>query len=325
VSEQDEVVALLGSVRSVAVTSHLAPDGDGLGSGLALVRALKSVGVAARFVSTDGVPRRYRFLPGADDVLRAAALVEPYDAVILIECPERHRPGLSDLDRYRLVNIDHHALNARYAAINWVDPRAAAVGEMIYDLLPALGVALDRDIAVNLYTAIVTDTGSFRYSNTTHRTFEIAAALLSAGCQPAAVATALYEDEPLARLELTRKALGSLVLDPSGRLAWIELDAADVAWSLAHDVDTEDLVNYPRSIAGVEVALFFKDRGHGPVKVSLRSRGRVDVAAFAARFGGGGHKQAAGCSITGKLDEVRDRVLAMLREELGATAGPGPA
>ena len=159
--EMEAVAACLKTAGRVAVTSHLSPDGDGLGSGLALVLALRALGKDSRFVSFDGVPRRYRFLPGADGVEQSESLTGNWDAVVLMECPDPQRCGLSGLDGYPLVNIDHHSINALFGSVNWVDPSAAAVGEMVFDLLPGLGAELDADIATNLYTALVSDTPCF--------------------------------------------------------------------------------------------------------------------------------------------------------------------
>jgi phosphoesterase RecJ-like protein len=240
----------------------------------------------------------------------------PVDLAVLTDCPNPDRTeGLLGQARQagaQVINIDHHHDNRRYGDVNWVDPTAAAAGEMVYELLRALDVTLTPTMALNLFTAIHMDTGSFRYSNVTPRTFCIAGELVAAGADPAFVANRLYEHRPAQALRLLGETLARVQLSEDGRVAWLALAAGAVPESF---VEAEDLVNYPRSIASVRVACLLRERGN-TVKVSLRGKGDVDVSRIAARFGGGGHPNAAGCSVTGPLAEVTRDVLAAVRTAL---------
>jgi phosphoesterase RecJ-like protein len=236
----------------------------------------------------------------------------------LTDCPNpRRTEGLIDEARAAtgaLVNIDHHPDNQRYGDVNWVDPSAAATGEMVYALLAALPADITPDIATNLFTAIHTDTGSFRYSNVTPGTFRIAAELAAAGAAPAVVSNALYERRPVDALHHLGRALSLVRVSDDGRVAWLALPEGTVPESF---IEAEELVNYPRSIVSVRVACFLREVD-GKVKVSLRGKGDVDVQVVAARFGGGGHRNAAGCTILGSLDEATRQVLAAARTAVAA-------
>ncbi len=205
-----------------------------------------------------------------------------------------------------MINIDHHPDNKRYGDINWIDPTASATGEMVYDLLTTLELPITPSIATNLYTAIHTDTGSFRYSNTTSKTFTAVADLVARGADPAYVASCLYEARAPGSLKLLGELLQKVEVSPDGRVAWLCLSPGSVPESF---VEAEDLVTYPRSLAGVKVSLLLREVGDGRVKVSLRAKGEVNVGKLAARFGGGGHANAAGCTVEGTLDQVRSAIL----------------
>jgi phosphoesterase RecJ-like protein len=240
----------------------------------------------------------------------------PLDVAVLTDCPNPARTeGLIDRARQAastVVNIDHHPDNRRYGHVNWVDVSAAATGEMVYRLVVALGLPLTPAMATNLFTAIHTDTGSFRYSNTTPETFRIAAELVAVGAEPAVVSSALYERRPRDALRMLGETLARVQVSEDGRLAWLALPAGAVPESF---VESEELVNYPRSIGSVRVACLLRE--HGPqVKVSLRGKGDVDVQRIAARFGGGGHVNAAGFTVAGSLETVTRDVLAAVREAL---------
>jgi bifunctional oligoribonuclease and PAP phosphatase NrnA len=235
---------------------------------------------------------------------------------VLTDCPNPARTeGLIDQARAAtpvVVNIDHHPDNRRYGHVNWIDISAAATGEMIFRLLVDLGVPITPPIATNLFTAVHTDTGSFRYSNVTPLTFRIAADLVAAGAEPAAVASALYERRPTNALRLLGETLARVQVSEDGRVAWLALPAGAVPETF---IEAEELVNYPRSIDSVRVACLLRECGD-QVKVSLRGKGDVDVQRIAARFGGGGHRNAAGFTVGGSLATVTGDVLGAVREAL---------
>lgn len=306
----DALVSLLGSPpRRALMLGHVHPDADVLGTLLALGLALEARGWTVAFGGPHPGPRHLAFLPGIDRYAVLAGVEPPLDVVVLTDCPD---PGRTEglLERARatgatVVNIDHHHDNRRYGDVDWIEPRAAATGEMIHDLLRALGTPMTPDIATNLFTAIHTDTGSFRYSNVTPDTLRIAAALVAAGAEPARVSSHLYEQRPPEALRWLSQALGRVRLSDDGRVAWLALPAGLVPEAF---VEAEDLVNYPRSIASVRVACLLREHD-GTVKVSLRAKGDVDVSAVARGFGGGGHPNAAGCTVPGPLEAATDLVL----------------
>ena len=301
---------------------HVHPDADVLGTLLALGLALEGRGWSVAYGGPHAAPGALGFLPGIERYGRLAEVGGPFDVAVLTDCPNPQRTeGLIDQARRAarlIVNIDHHPDNRRYADVNWLDVEAAATGEMVYELLDALGAPLTPPIATNLFTAIHTDTGSFRYSNVTARTFRTAAALVAAGAEPALVSESLYERRAPDALRWLGESLARVEVSDAGRLAWLALPAGAVPETF---VESEELVNYPRSIATVRVACLFRERG-GEVKVSLRGKGDVDVQRIAAQFGGGGHRSAAGCTVPGPVAEAMRAVLAAARAAL-AEARPG--
>ncbi len=304
------------------ITSHINPDGDALGSQLGLVRVLRGLGKSAVVWNLDRGPALYRALPGSDRMHVGpeppAGFPDQFDAAIVLECPTLDRTGLeSPLTELALINIDHHLGNAHYAEINWVDTAAPAVGEMIYRLAQGLKVPLDPETATALYLTLVTDTGGFRFSNATPAAFEAAAALVREGARPERVAEWLYESQPESTVRLLGEMLGSLQIDCEGRVATALLTSEMFARAAADASNSEGLVDVPRSIAGVQAVGLLRQLDERRFKVSLRSRGEVDVERMARRHGGGGHKNAAGFVLDGTADEVRAQVIAALREALG--------
>ncbi len=312
-----EVVELLSRPRGkVLLLGTVQPDGDLLGSQIGLGLALANAGTAATLAGPHPVPDVLRFLPGAALVERWEVAPGLFDLVILTDCPDPSRTG-GLLEGARgaatsVVNIDHHPDNKCYGTVNWIEPEASATGEMVYDLIRALGFKVTPEIATNLFTALHTDTGSFRYSNTTARTFRVGADLVAQGARPAAVAAALYEGRRVEDLRRLADLLGRVEVSPDGQVAWLLLPQGSVPEAF---LEAEDLVTYPRSIASVKVAFLLREVGAGRVKVSLRAKGEVNVGMIAAAFGGGGHANAAGCTISGSLGEARD---ALLRAVAGA-------
>jgi bifunctional oligoribonuclease and PAP phosphatase NrnA len=309
-------LARLKCARSVLITSHSAPDGDAIGSELGMLWLAERLGLAARIVNRDPHPASLAFLPWLERITVAAELPSGYerdfDLGVVLECPGLDRPGLAGLDRLPLLSIDHHLGNERYGAVDFVDEEAPAVGEMVQAMAAAAGLALSPEAATVLYTALVTDTGDFRYSNATPRAFAAASRLVQAGAAPHVIAEGLHEHVPERVVRLTGAALGTLEMLAGGRLAVLACDAAMLAATGARREDTENLVNIPRGIDGVQVAVLLKAFPPDGVRVSLRSRGAVDVQAVARGFGGGGHRNAAGCTIPGSLAEARQALLAAL-------------
>jgi phosphoesterase RecJ-like protein len=276
-----------------------------------LLRALdKDVEVIMR----DPVPHAYRKLPGSSDVRVTPGVDRPYDAVFVIECSDITRPGLIDLEKQFVVNIDHHSTTALFGTINWIDSTASAVGEMIYNLCKATGVRVTREIAECVYTALITDTGSFHYSNTTERTFKVASELVRAGVKPAKISEAVFASYPWSKIELLSAVLSTVRRDSTGRIAWMRqtLDMQERAG--ASEEDGDGFVNYPLTVGEVEAVALLKECAPGIYRTSLRSKGDINVARIAERFGGGGHRNAAGCTLTGPWDEAEQSVVTLLCE-----------
>lgn len=305
-----------GGAGRAVMLGHVHPDADVLGTLLALGLALEQRGWAVTYGGPHPAPDALGFLPGVERYRVLTSVPAPCDVAVLTDCPNPGRTeGLIEAARRSarvIVNVDHHPDNRRYGHVNWVEPTAAATGEMVYALLVALDLPVTPAIATNLFTAIHTDTGSFRYSNVTAETFRIAGQLVAAGADPAAVSSALYERRPPDGLRWLGETLARVQVSDDGWVAWLPLPAGAVPESF---IEGEDLVNYPRSIASVRVACLL--RAHGDeVKVSLRGKGDVDVNRIAARFGGGGHRNAAGCTVKGPLDAATRNILAAVSEAL---------
>lgn len=299
------------------LTSHARPDGDAIGSALACCQILRSMGKQAQVVLRDGVPRIYQRLPFADQVLHSDRVNEEYEAAIVLECDSIQRTRLEGLEKQFLISIDHHLSGKPFAHVNWIDPTACATAEMIFRLAREAGVKISPEIATCLYTAVLTDTGSFCFAGTTERTFALAQELVRAGADPVACAQHVYFTNPTSKMRLLGSALSTLHRE--AELAWMHITRKDIDVSGAFDEDAEGLVNYALSIGGVEVAVFFRELSDYRFRVSLRSKGKVNVAAIAERFGGGGHECASGFGIDGPLSVATERVLAQLRLGLRET------
>jgi len=293
------------------LTSHARPDGDAVGSALACWEILRSMGKHAEVVLRDGVPRIYHPLPFADKVLQSDSVNGSYDAAIILECDSIQRTRLDGLDGRFLINIDHHKSGRKFADVNWIDPKAVATAEMVYKLARAAGVKISPEIATCLYTAVLTDTGAFMYEGTSEHTFELARELVLAGADPAHCARPIYFGHSTAKMRLLGSALS--VLQREGPLALIWVTQAQMERAGAKEEDCEGLVNYALSIGDVEVAVFFRELPGGRFRVSLRSKGGLDVAKIAEEFGGGGHTCASGCSVDGRLHAAVESVLGKVR------------
>lgn len=309
-----QVVELIDSKRRFAITSHARPDGDSLGSSLGLYWLLRALDKEAIVIMRDAVPPAYRKLPGAKDISITNVIAEAYDAVFVIECSGVDRPGIADLEKQFVVNIDHHSTTALFGSINWIDSTASAVGEMIYNLCKAIGVRVTKEIAECVYTALVTDTGSFHYSNTTERTFKVASELVRAGVKPAKISQAVFSSYAWSKIELLGAVLSTARHDATGRVALMRQTIEMQARSGASEEDADGFVNYPLSVGCIEAVALLKESAPGVYRASLRSKGDVNVARVAEKFGGGGHRNAAGCTLRGEWDEAEAQILRYLQE-----------
>ena len=300
------------------IACHENPEGDAIGSELALALALRKMGKTVTVLNADPVPANLLFLPGADSVVRAED-GSRYDVAVVVDCGSPDRTGSVQAELRKpsiLVNIDHHRTNGCGGDFCLIDPEAAATGMLVYRVLEAMGAEIDYDVAVNIYVAVLTDTGSFHYSNTSPEAFHIAGEMVRRGIDPWDVAERVYESRSADRLRLLGRVLDSLEIRAGGRVAAITTMKKDLAEFSSTKDALEGFINYPRSVIGVEAAVSFREEGEREFRVSFRSKGRVDVSAVAQSFGGGGHKNAAGCTVRGSLSEVKERVFAALETAL---------
>jgi bifunctional oligoribonuclease and PAP phosphatase NrnA len=307
-----EVLKHIGQRNRFLLTSHARPDGDAIGSALACGQVLRAMGKEAEVVLHDGVPRIYQQLPFAESVVQADRVHGDYEAAIILECDSIQRTRLEGLEQSFLISIDHHVSGRPFAHVNWIDPKAVATAEMVYRLAREAGVRISPEIATCLYTAVLTDTGSFMFEGTNEHTFALARELVLAGADPAYCARNVYFGHSTAKMRLLGAALSNLHRE--GPLAWIWVTREQMEHAAAKEEDCEGLVNYSLSIQDVEVSAFFRELPDGRFRVSLRSKGQLNVAVVAERFGGGGHKCASGCSLDGPLSVAVARVVAELRE-----------
>jgi phosphoesterase RecJ-like protein len=312
----DAVVDALRARASFIVTSHARPDGDAIGSSLALAFALEHLGKRVRVVLRDPVPAPYRAFPGVDRIEHLSAVDGPADAAVLLECSDPSRPEVAGLDRYFLVNVDHHLGNTMYGAVNWFDESAAACGELVADIIDALGVPWTREIASHLYLALATDTGSFRFGPISARTFDICRRIAETGVEPARLSRDIFDSFSIGRVKLTGALLDAMELHHGNRFAILEFDDDLLARCGASIDDTEGLVNLPLAAREVSAVALFKRQGADTYRLSLRSKGEVDVRAIAARWGGGGHRNAAGCTAQGPLADLKTAVIKAIEDAL---------
>jgi bifunctional oligoribonuclease and PAP phosphatase NrnA len=319
-----DIVARLTRASRIVVSSHERPDGDAIGSGMALVLALRALGKDARMVMCDVPPAYLQPFPAVDGLWVTGHVDETFDAAVVMECGDLSRTGVTGLDRSPVINIDHHPGNTRYGAVNWVDESAAACGELVYPLVTALGAPFTADVATHIYLAILTDTGSFHFSHMSPRTFDIAARCVEAGAQPAWIARTHYDSNRMARVRLFGSVLSGMVVDASGQIALLSITPEMAAAADGSYDDTEGLINFPLSVKDVRAVAFFK-QAETPEKwrVSMRSKGAVDIGRIAAAHGGGGHRNAAACALSGTLPDLQARVMRAL-EQAVAAAGVEP-
>ncbi len=316
------ILATFHAHERFLITSHARPDGDAIGSSLGAMYLLQALGKQVVVALADPVPRTFARLPGADRIVHIQPAMAAEVALVL-ECDSVARTGFDHLAAPLTVNIDHHRSGKAYATVNWIDPTAAAVGAMLYDLAVAAGVAISPAFATCLYAALLTDTVRFTIPSLTAETFALANRLMSLGADAAGVAEAVYHSVPPARMRVLGIALHHLQIE--GPIAWSAVTLREIEVAGAVVEDCEDIVNYIIGIDGVCAGAFFRELQKDRYRVSLRSKGRVDVAAVAERLGGGGHQNASGCTVEGPLSDLASQLTAALRSaclEAGVLASP---
>jgi len=306
-----EVLKHIEQRSRFVLTSHARADGDAVGSTLACSEILRQLGKQSDVVLHGGVPRVYQSLPFAERVAHAERVNGNYDAAILLECDSIQRTRLEGLENRFLINIDHHRSGKNFAHVNWIEPDAVATGELVYKLAKAAGVKITPEIATCLYTAVLTDTGAFMFEGVNQHTFELARELVLAGADPVRCARPIYFGHSTAKMRLLGLALSALQRE--GPVAWIWATQEQMERTGAKEEDCEGLVNYALAIGDVQVAVFFRELPDGRFRVSLRSKGKIDVARIAEEFGGGGHACASGCSVDAPLHAAVESVLGKIR------------
>jgi phosphoesterase RecJ-like protein len=304
-----EVAATLLRHSSFVLTSHARPDGDAIGSSVALALALESLGKRATVVLHDAVPAPYRPFPALDRVAIADRYAGDAEVAVILECSDLSRPEIAGLERAVVVNVDHHVGNRLYGTVNWFDASAAACGELVADIIDALGVTWTPDIAAHLYLAISTDTGSFRYGPISPRTFTTCARIAAGGVNTALLSRQIFDSFSVGRVRLTGALLNAMTLHHGNRLAVLSIDDALLTACGATADDSEGLVNLPLGAQEVLSAALIKHQSGDRYRVSLRSKGAVDVRSVAARWNGGGHTNAAGFSVTGTLEQITQEIV----------------
>ena len=315
----NDVISAIKKGKSFLVGSHVGPDGDAMASSLAMGWGLEQLGKKVVYFNQDPVPEVLRFLPGSEKVITELTAKHSFDAAFVMDCGSFKRLG----DKFgkfkghkKLINVDHHASNDRYGDINYVIDDAASTGEVVWSILKKAGCKLTSQIATNIYCTLVTDTGSFRYSNTDADTLRLAAQMVEAGADPSLVAQNLFESQPYEAFVLLGRLLERLKLSKDKKYSWSVIYQKDLKETGASYEDTEEFINYPRAIKSVEVAALFKELPDGKYKVSLRSKTNADVSQICAQFQGGGHKKAAACVISGSFEDVSQKIFSRIEKVL---------
>src|SRR5437773_8231208 len=317
-SKFQEIGQLLRDHQRFAILGHVRPDGDALGSQLALALSLQGLGKEVRVWNEDGMLEKYSFLPHAELLTKPPSTPEDFDVAIALDTAIQNRLGtaVAAIRSSKIwINIDHHQSNPGYGDVVHIDSSEPATAEIVFHLIKSQGLPFNRDIAENLYAAISTDTGSFQYPQTSAHTFEIAAELIRAGLDVGRLSQQLYENYPRRRLELLRELLRTMRFEHGGRIASFSLSARTATELGVLPEDNEGLIDHLRAIRGVILAVFFEELAEGKVRVSMRSKNeKVNVCAICEKFGGGGHVLAAGARVRGTLAEVEKRILEEVRD-----------
>jgi phosphoesterase RecJ-like protein len=304
------------------VVSHVQPDGDAASSTIAIGLILRKLNKSYLMVNEDKIPIKFDYLSGYELIQHAAVMnlnTRRYRNIITVDCADFSRIGVIHSwfdDNPVILNIDHHPTNDKYGTISLIQVEAAATVEILFHLIEALGVEWDRQLADCIYTGLLTDTGGFRYSNTSPKVMKIASRMLEFGVEGHKLAEHLLERIAYSHIFLLKRALSSLSFAANNRIGWMLVSQEDITESQANNEDLEGLVNYPRNIEGVEVGLLFKEAGHNTVKVSFRSAGAIDVATIAQRLGGGGHTRAAGCTLEMPMNQAVPFIVNEIEQEM---------
>jgi phosphoesterase RecJ-like protein len=311
------VADVIEKSERIAISSHIRPDADSIGSGLALYLILKQLGKDVHYYNVDRAPFPLTELPGFDFIEYRQIYPQTFDVVILVEGGTEERSGMSRLEEYFTINIDHHATSALCCDLNWVIPDAAAAGELIYELALEMGIRLTREIGFNLYAAISSDTGSFKYSNTSARSLRIAAQLVKkCDFTPVEVSDILFYSNHIEKVRMIQRVLSTLELHLNQKVAMIDFKREFLRRLALKDIETEDVISIARSIRGVEVTLFFKEIGENHYRISIRSRGEISSQEVAKVFKGGGHIHAAGFFYRGNIEAAKLEILDVIKEQL---------
>ena len=307
------IIDIINGNERFLITSHERLDGDALGSELALYHMLTGLGKQAVVYNQDKTPGHYQFLPGSEVIVHQLPDIKNFDAAFILDCSEPERVG-EEAGRIMkiktMINIDHHISNGGFCEVALIDPRASSTGELLFKIMTAADLALTREMATNLYAAILTDTGGFRYGNTTTDSFIAAGRLLERGASPQWISENIYENNPLAKIRLLTKVLETLTFDCYGKVGSMVVFRETLEKTGALPEHTDGFVDLPRTIQGVEVSILISELSEQNFKLSLRSKGRFNVERIAKKFGGGGHTNAAACRIKGDLQTVKRLVLA---------------
>jgi bifunctional oligoribonuclease and PAP phosphatase NrnA len=321
-SELDRLVEHIRAGQRFFLSSHQRPDGDAVGSAMAMALTLREMGKSATVVVDAPLPHFLQPFPHVGDIVIAQTVDEARDGSLIMECSSLERTGVSGLDRSPLLNVDHHLGNTRYGALNWIDESAAACSELVFTLIETLGVPMTPAIATHIYLGLLTDTGSFHFSHITPRSFDIARQCMEAGADPQWIARTHYDNSTLARVKIFGAVLNGMRLDPSGRVALLTTTKDLLATTGGSYDDTDGIINFPLSVKDIQAVAFFKQVSSHDWRVSMRSKGDVDVAAIARAHGGGGHKNAAGCSAHGELAALQERFLGSIVDEVDRANEP---
>lgn len=300
------------------ISSHINPEGDSIGSQVAMASLLKQLGKTPIILNEGPVPHALQFIKGTEEILKEMPANFDFQAAVILDCPDLTRIGVVAghiTNDKTVINIDHHVSNENFGRYNWVDAERSSAGEMIFELFKAFKSKIDYDNAVALYVAIMTDTGSFKYTNTSSVTHRIIAELIDDGIRPYEMYSRIYETNGVQDINLLGEALQTLKVSDDGKMAWLWVTKDMLKKTKASLEGTEGIINFARSIEGSEIAILFRETGtENRVKVSFRSKGNVDVNKLAASFGGGGHATASGCTVFGKIEEAEKKVLNKAQE-----------
>ena len=316
----DNILKLIRANQRFLVVSHESPDCDALGSTIAMALVLRELGKDVIMYNRDGVPEHLRFLPGYSGIADSLDRVtDDVEVVMLLDCADISRPGrefrnLISKNDFTLAFVDHHASNGASSEYCLIDEKASSTGVILYRMIKRIGISISPEVAECLFSTIVGDTGSFRYSNTCSETFTIAAELVDRGADPEKISRFIYDNEPLRKVMLRTLAMNTL--EVAGKIAFLHVSSEMLEQTGTEKEHTEGIVSMARSIEGIEVAVFLRQDSALDWKVSLRSKEYVDVAQIAGRYGGGGHRRAAGCVISAPLDTVKRRLLSSIREAM---------